>query len=286
VKPDVDIDVIFSEARVMTSVSAVPAASAMNGGEPPILLSREGDVATLTLNNPRRKNAMSRRAWRLLRDSLAAVAASDARVLVVTGAAGEFCAGADLSGEPSGRPPMADMSEVNEACVALHRLPVPTVAKVDGVAVGAGMNLALACDFVVASSRARFSEIFVKRGLSVDFGGSWLLPRLIGLHRAKELVLLGDIIGAEEARRWGLVRQVVEPAELDAAVGAVVDRLLAGAPVAMRQSKRMLNDSFEAGLERALEDEARSQEINFRTQDAAEAGEAFREKRPPVFRGR
>lgn len=270
----------------MTSVSAEPAAPALNGGEPPVLLSRDGDVATLTLNNPRRKNAMSRQAWRSLRDSLAAVAAGDARVLVVTGAAGEFCAGADLSGEPSGRPPMGDMTEVNEACIALHRLPVPTIAKVDGVAVGAGMNLALGCDFVIASDRARFSEIFVKRGLSVDFGGSWLLPRLIGLHRAKELVLLGDILGAEEAHRWGLVREVVAPAELDATVAALADRLLAGPPIAMRQSKRMLNDSFEAGLERALEDEARSQEINFRTDDAAEAGEAFRQKRDPVFRGR
>jgi 2-(1,2-epoxy-1,2-dihydrophenyl)acetyl-CoA isomerase len=229
---------------------------------------------------------MSRQAWRLLRESLATVAAGDARVLVVTGAAGDFCAGADLSGEPTGRPPLADMHEVNEACIALHRLPVPTVAMVDGVAVGAGMNIALACDFVVASSRARFSEIFVKRGLSVDFGGSWLLPRLIGLHRAKELVLLGDIIGAEQAHRWGLVREVVDPAGLEAAVAVLVERLLAGAPVAMGQSKRMLNDSFEASLERALEDEARSQQINFATQDAAEAAEAFRQKRDPVFRGR
>ena len=154
------------------------------------------------------------------------------------------------------------------------------------MAVGAGMNLALGCDFVVASTRARFSEIFVKRGLSVDFGGSWLLPRLIGLHRAKELVLLGDMLGAEEAHRWGLVREVVDPADLDAAVDALAHRLLAGPPVAMRQSKRMLNDSFEAGLERALEDEARSQEINFATDDVVEAGRAFRDKRAPAFRGR
>ena len=256
-------------------------------GTAPVLLSREGAVATITLNNPRRKNAMSRAAWRGLRDSLREVAAGDARVLVVTGAAEDFCAGADLSGDRNERrPPLVDMTEVNEACLALHRLPIPTIARVDGVAVGAGMNLALGCDFVVASGRARFSEIFVKRGLSVDFGGSWLLPRLVGLHRAKELVLLGDMLGAEQAREWGLVREVVEPGELDAAVGRLAERLLAGPPVAMRQSKRMLNDSFEATLDRALEDEARSQQVNFATEDTAEAGRAFLEKRDPVFRGR
>ncbi len=270
----------------MTAVTAAPEAGAVADGELPVLLSRQGDVVTLTLNNPRRKNAMSHPAWLLLRDSLVAVAAGDARVLVVTGAAGDFCAGADLSAGSEARPPMANMAEVNQACLALHRLPIPTIARVDGVAVGAGMNLALGCDFVVASTRARFSEIFVRRGLSVDFGGSWLLPRLIGLHRAKELVLLGDMLGAEEAHRWGLVREVVDPADLDAAVDALADRLLAGPPVAMRQSKRMLNDSFEAGLERALEDEARSQEINFATDDVVEAGRAFRDKRSPAFRGR
>jgi 2-(1,2-epoxy-1,2-dihydrophenyl)acetyl-CoA isomerase len=252
-----------------------------------VVLERNGAVATLTLVNPRRKNAMSRAAWRTLRDLLREVAAGDARVLVLTGAEEDFCAGADLSGDrEERRPPLVDMAEVNEACVALHRLPIPTIARVDGVAVGAGLNLALACDFVVASERARFSEIFVKRGLSVDFGGSWLLPRLVGLHRAKELVLLGDIIDAQQARDWGLVREVVAPERLDDAVAALAARLAAGPPVAMRQSKQMLNASFEASLERALEDEARSQQINFATEDTAEAGQAFAEKRDPVFRGR
>ena len=266
-------------------MTAVSDPSVLNGS-PPVLLSRDGAVATLTLNQPRRKNAMTRAAWRALRDTLRDVAASDVRVLVVTGAGGDFCAGADLSGgADERRPPMVDMTEVNEACLALHRLPVPTIARVDGVAVGAGMNLALACDFVVASARARFSEIFVRRGLSVDFGGSWVLPRLVGLHRAKELVLLGDIIDAATAHEWGLVREVVEVDALDAAVAALAGRLAAGPPIAMRQSKRMLTDSFEASLERALEDEARSQQINFATADTVEAGAAFLEKRDPVFRG-
>ncbi|MGY1810051.1 enoyl-CoA hydratase/isomerase family protein [Blastococcus sp. SYSU D00669] len=271
----------------MTSLSDRSAASALNGAATePVLLRRDGAVATLTLNNPRRKNAMTPAAWRALHAALDEVAASDARVLVVTGADGDFCAGADLSGGGGPWAPMAFMTMVNEACLALHRLPIPTVARVDGVAVGAGMNLALACDLVVASSRARFSEIFVKRGLSVDFGGSWVLPRLVGLHRAKELVLLGDMLDAGQALEWGLVREVVAPEDLDAAVGRLADRLGAGPPVALRLSKRLLNDSFEASLERALEDEARAHGVNIVTEDAAEAGRAFLEKRDPTFRGR
>jgi enoyl-CoA hydratase/carnithine racemase len=264
----------------------VTAAPPSLDGAAPVRLTRDGAVATITLSNPRRKNAMTRAAWRALRAALAELAGSDARVLVITGDGEEFCAGADLSDAGEGRPPLVDMTEVNEACLALHRVPIPTIARVDGVAVGAGMNLALGCDFVVASHRARFSEIFVQRGLSVDFAGSWLLPRLVGLHRAKELVLLGDMLGAEQAREWGLVREVVDPGELDAAVARLVDRLLAGPPVAMRLSKRMLNDSFEASLDRALEDEARSQQVNFATEDTVEAGRAFLEKRAPVFTGR
>ena len=269
----------------MTAVSNGAVSNGVAAVAAPVLLERSAAVATLTLSNPRRKNAMTRAAWRSLRDTLAEVAASDARVLVVTGAGEDFCAGADMSGAGERRPPMVDMAEVNAACIALHRLPIPTIARVDGVAVGAGMNLALGCDFVIASARARFSEIFVKRALSVDFGGSWLLPRLVGLHRAKELVLLGEMLGADQARDWGLVREVVAPEQLDDAVARLAGRLLTGPPVAVRQSKRMLNDSFEAGLERALEDEARSQQINFSTEDTQEAGRAFLEKRDPVFRG-
>ncbi|WP_448641529.1 enoyl-CoA hydratase/isomerase family protein [Geodermatophilus sp. URMC 63] len=260
-------------------------------GAPPVALTRDGDVATLTLANPRRKNAMTPEAWRLLGEVLVEVARSDARVLVVTGAGTDFCAGADLSADLSAdsdrpRAPMAGMAVVNAACLALHRLPVPTIARVDGVAVGAGMNLALGCDFVIASDRARFSEIFVRRGLSVDFGGSWLLPRLVGLRRAMELVLLGEVVDAAEALEAGLLRAVVPPDGLDATVAALAARLAAGPPVAVRQSKRMLTDSFEVGLERALEDEARSQQVNVGTDDFAEAVAAFRGKREPRFTGR
>ena len=110
------------------------------------------------------------------------------------------------------------MRHIGDVALALHRLPQPTIAKIRGVAVGAGLNMALGCDLVVASTNARFSEIFARRGLSIDFGGSWVLPRRVGLHRAKELALLADIIDATEAERIGLVNRVVDDAELDAFV--------------------------------------------------------------------
>ncbi|MBS44330.1 MAG: enoyl-CoA hydratase [Nocardioides sp.] len=246
---------------------------------------RDGAVARITLSNPRRKNAIGDAGWTELRDACDWVAHSGVRAVVVTGDGTDFCAGADLS-QSGDRHSLANMRIVNEACLALHRLPLPAVARVDGYAVGAGMNLALACDFVVASDRARFSQIFVRRGLSVDFGGSWILPRLVGLHRAKELVMLGDIVPADELATLGVVRDVVAPADLDATVERLVDRLVAGPPLALAQSKRLLHDSYEIGLERALEDEARVQAVNLASEDAVEAGNAFFEKREPRFQGR
>ncbi|MGA0174930.1 MAG: enoyl-CoA hydratase-related protein, partial [Phycisphaerales bacterium] len=160
------------------------------------------------------------------------------------------------------------------------------VAKVRGVAAGAGLNMALACDMVIAAEGARFSEIFARRGLVVDFGGSWLLPRLVGMHRAKELVLLADIIDAAEADRIGLVNRVVPEAELDAVVASIAARLAAGPPIALAMSKRLLNNSFDVTLEQALDDEGLAQTVTFSTEDVAEAMGAFIDKRDPVFRGR
>lgn len=243
-------------------------------------------VATITLSNPARKNAMSIAGWAALRDALREVAAGQDRVLVLTGAGADFCSGADLSAGGSGRHPLLDMRLVGETCLALYDLPIPTIARVDGVAVGAGMNMALACDFVIATVRARFSQIFVKRGLSPDFGGSWILPRLIGLHRAKQLVLLGDLIDASAADRMGLIYQVVLADGLDEAVGELADRLKSGPALAVSLSKRLLNDSFQTSIERALDDEGRAQAINLTSADVVEALAAFQEKRAPVFRGR
>ena len=175
------------------------------------------------------------------------------------------------------------MRRVNEACIALQKLPQPTIAKVRGVAVGAGCNLALGCDLVVASQTARFSEIFVRRGLSLDFGGSWVLPRRVGLHRAKELAFFGEIIGAYE---MGLVNRVLADGEIDQFVDEWARKLAAGPPIALAQTKQLLNNSLNLTLEQALDDEAAAQTINFSTSDTAEAMRAFAEKREPKFTGR
>src|SRR5262245_38750847 len=191
------------------------------------------------------------------------------RVLVLTGAEGNFCSGADLAGEEGDRRPhqLAAMRHVGDVSLALYRLPQPTIAKVRGVAVGAGMNLALVCDLVVASDTARFSEIFARRGLSIDFGGSWVLPRRIGMHRAKELALLAEIIGAAEAERIGLVNRVVPDADLDELVTGWAQKLAAGPPIALAQTKRLLNNALGITLEQALDEEAAAQSVNLATSD-------------------
>ena len=192
-----------------------------------------------------------------------------------------------MSGEETrSRHMLHSMRHIGDLCLSLQRLAQPTVAKVRGVAAGAGLNMALACDLVIAAEGARFSEIFARRGLVVDFGGSWLLPRLVGMHRAKELVLLADIIDAAEADRIGLVNRVVPEAELDATVDAIAARLAAGPPIALAMSKRLLNNSFDVTLEQALDDEGLAQTVAFTTEDVAEAMSAFIDQRDPVFRGR
>ena len=158
--------------------------------------------------------------------------------MVLTGAGGAFCSGADLSPEGGDRPhPLAWMRHIADVALELHRLPKPTIAKVGGVAAGAGLNLALGCDLIVASDDARFSEIFTRRGLSIDGGGSWLLPRLVGLHKAKELAFFAEVIDAKEASELGLVNRVVAAAELDGTVDAWARRLADGPPLALSMTK-------------------------------------------------
>lgn len=252
-----------------------------------IRVEREDGIVTVTLDRPRVKNAINGSMWNELLATFRSInGRSEDRVVVITGADGEFCSGADLSAVGDDRHSMALMGHIGDVCMALHRLPQPTIARVDGVAAGAGLNMALACDLIAASDRSRFSEIFSRRGLSVDFGGSWALPRLIGLHRAKELVLLADIIDAAEAERLGLVNRVLPVDQLDQLVGDWAHRLAAGPPIALAASKRMLNDGLSRTLEAALEDEGRSQAINFATADTMEAVTAFLQKRDPHFEGR
>jgi enoyl-CoA hydratase/carnithine racemase len=253
-------------------------------------VSRESGTVTITLNRPAKKNAANAQMWSELLETFRSISSGgEDRVVVLTGAGGDFCAGADLTAGGTGAPgqhQLAAMRHIGDVALSLHRLPIPTIAKVRGVAVGAGCNMALSCDLVVASENARFSEIFARRGLSIDFGGSWLLPRIVGMHRAKELALFADIIDAAEAERIGLVNRVVPDAEIDEFVAAWAARLAAGPPIALAMTKRMLNNSLQVAMEEALDNEGVAQSLNFTTADTAEAMKAFVDKREPRFEGR
>lgn len=251
-----------------------------------LLITDDAGVRTLTLNRPDRKNAINAQLWEELADALRDAARNnELRALVITGAGGAFCSGADI-GTPEDVHPRHKLRRLTEVALALHELTVPTVAKVNGVAVGAGWNLALGCDLVVATPESRFCQIFSKRGLSVDLGGSWLLPKLVGLQQAKRLVLLADMIDAEEARSLGLVTWIKAADEIDAFVTELAGRLAAGPPVALAQSKALLNDGAAVTLREALANEARAQPGNFATADSTEAYAAFAQKREAAFTGR
>ena len=203
----------------------------------PVLLCRDDDgVRTLTLNRPQRRNAIDARLWEELADALRAAARDDLGALVITGAGGAFCSGADV-GTGENIHPRHKLRRLSEVALALHELAVPTIAKVTGVAVGAGWNLALGCDLVVATPEARFCQIFARRGLSVDLGGSWLLPKLVGLQQAKRLVLLADMIDAADAHSMGLVTWVKNAEEIDAFVDALCDLLAEHPPEAAAAPK-------------------------------------------------
>lgn len=248
-------------------------------------------VRWLTIDRPERKNAIPADGYPLLTEAFREFESGPDRVLVVTGAGGDFCAGADLDPEQfAGRIPVSDahqrMKIVERAATALHRTSKPTIAAVDGVAVGAGMNLALGCDVVIASDRARFSEIFVRRGLTVDFGGTWLLPRIVGLQRAKELALSGRIVEADEALELGIAMEVVPVSGVLDRVREVARSFLAGAPIGQMFAKQGLNASFESSFAESISWEGQSQAIAFGTEDVVEGVSAFLEKRDPNWKGK
>ena len=258
-----------------------------------LLVERDGCVVTVTLNRPEVMNAMTAALFVDFGDLCRDLNRDETvRAVVVTGAGGNFCSGADVgpqaarATEATPVVPLRNMRRIKESAIALHELQHPTVAKVRGVAAGAGLNLALGCDLVYASDNARFSEIFARRGLSIDFGGSWVLPRRVGLHRAKELALLAEVIDAAEADRIGLVNRILPDADLDAHVDDVVARITAGPPLALTMSKALLNNGAQTSMSQALEAEGQAQATNFGTNDVREAGLAWLEKRPAEFEGR
>lgn len=229
-----------------------------------VRVERAGGVVTVVLDRPERKNAVLPTMWDQLTEIFREAGdREDDRVLVLAGAGGDFCSGADVLVKLGDGPGMLThpvlMAAVKRCVLTLHELPIPTIAAVDGVAVGGGSNLALACDFVVSTRRARFSQIFVQRGLAVDTGGSWLLPRLVGLAVAKRLILTGEIVDAVRAYELGLVSHLVDAESLESEVAALTDRLLTLPSWTMAASKRLVLDATGCTLEEALEAESVAQ---------------------------
>ncbi len=257
-----------------------------------LIVDRNEGVVTVTMNRPERKNAANGVMLSELLQIFEEVerTAGD-RVMILTGAGGSFCSGADL-GDPSGpasdvtQPGLVRMRRLGDVALALHRISKPCIAKVDGFAVGAGLSLALGCDLVVCSDRAKLSMIFSKRGLSLDNGASWLLPRLVGMAKAKEIALFGEMLSAEDSLAMGLINRVLPLDELDGFVDEWAAKLAAGPPLALSMTKTLLHASLSASMEEAVEDEARCQAVNFGTEDTAEAMSAFVAKRTPKFVGR
>jgi enoyl-CoA hydratase/carnithine racemase len=259
-----------------------------------VLLDIEDRIATLTLNEPDRRNALSAAIEEELHDALDEIEDSDARCLVIEGAGAAFSAGGDiermLEGLTADVPLDRRAHELEKATPAtitrVFKFPLPTIAKIDGLAVGAGANLAIACDIQIASEEAQFGFVFRQVGLSVDAGTSYLLPRLVGANVAKELVFTGEMVGAERAAEIGLVNHVHPADELAEATDELAARIASGPPVAFRHTKRLLNEGFEKSIEQAMTDEATAQGIVFDTDDHEEGATAFMEKRDPEFEGR
>ena len=255
-----------------------------------IKVDQKGWVTTVTLDRPGTRNACSWSMWVAIRDAFREIAASEARAVVLTGANGDFCSGADVVSSSGSEvfkgSHLSAMRMLAESVLAVHGCPIPVIVKVDGVSVGAGFGLALAGDLLFCSDRSRFSAVFAKRGLSLDYGTSWFLAQRIGIHKAKELAFSAEMMDAARAAQLGFVNAVLPAGELDAAVAAVVERIAAGPPIALSMTKRLLDNASASSLAQALEAEAIAQNVNLATKDMAEAFVAFREKREPRFQGR
>lgn len=256
-----------------------------------LIVERDGPIATVTLNRPAARNALDLVMRREIVAALDELEADEAgRVVILRGAGAHFCAGGDVKllreASPTAAEGRARVELLNRMVTRLVEFPRPTLAMVDGVAVGAGCNLALGCDLVVASDRARFGEVFATIGLVPDGGGTWLLPRLVGLARAKELIFTAGVIDAARALEIGLVNRVVPAADLVRATRELAERIAAGPPAVLRMAKQLVNRAAASDLAGALEREALAQGIAIASEDHGEGLRAFFEKRPPRFTGR
>ncbi|MEE9416208.1 MAG: enoyl-CoA hydratase [Acidimicrobiales bacterium] len=245
-------------------------------------------VATVTINQPTKKNAATTPMFEAIGNAFSELSLdTSVRAIILTGEGTDFCAGADLgAGDRENEPGLNRMRRIHRTPAAIVDTPQPVIARIDGVAVGAGLSMALGCDLLIASERSRFSAIFAKRGLTVDCGMSWLLPRAVGFQRAKEMALLAEILDASTALSIGLVNRVVPHEQLDAEVDGIAATLAAGPPLALSMTKRLINNSYNSSLSASLEAENAAQCVNFASSDTVEAMLAFAEKRQPEFKGR
>ncbi len=259
-----------------------------------VLYENSGGIATITLNRPDNLNALNSTLVVELQKVLSEAAGDPGvRCVVLTGAGRGFCAGADLAeledaykaGEP---PALGDMlrARYHPVIEPIVNMEKPVVASVNGIAAGAGASLALACDFRIASDKAKFFQAFVKVGLVPDSGSTYFLPRLVGMAKATELAMLGDIVGAEESQRLGLVTKVVPADDLADETRAFAERLAAGPTRAYALGKKALRYGAVQSLENALDYEADLQNQIALTADHVEGVKAFMEKREPAFEGR
>jgi 2-(1,2-epoxy-1,2-dihydrophenyl)acetyl-CoA isomerase len=256
----------------------------------------ENGVGWIVLNRPEARNAMNAEMRQAYLDALARCAEdADIRAVVLTATGKGFCTGADLSGSRAATgaagPPHPGatrdaMRPSQRVMRALWDLEKPIVAGVNGVAAGLGAHLAYACDLVIAADDARFIEVFVRRGIALDAGGGFLLPRHLGLHKAKELVFFGDDLSAQDAERLGLVNKVVPAADLEKTVREWAERLAQGPTFAIGLSKRLLNRSLQADMDTLFAEEAFTQALVANSGDMTEGIRSFMEKRPPAFKGR
>ena len=259
----------------------------------------EDSVSWIVLNRPEARNAITPdgrdRVIELLEDASRELGV---RCVVLTGTGDAFCSGADLRARrdapprPEGAPAPAagEVARViregaQRLVAAILDCEKPVIAAVNGVAAGIGAHMALACDLVVARGDARFIEVFVRRGLVPDGGGAWLLPRLVGLQRAKELMFLGDDLSVTDAARMGLVNLIVEDEDLEPEVRRLAERLASGPTRAIALAKKLLNTSLDVDRATAFAMEADAQEQNMTTNDAQEGVRSFVERREPEFRG-